>query len=784
MRDLLGSVGTLLSVVVIIAVGTGSFIGLRSAQHILEASQAAYYRDYRFADFWIDVKKAPLSAVERVAALPDISTVESRVVFDVILDLPDKIRPLAGRLISTPPRGFDRTLNGVCLLRGSGFSDNRDEEVILGDAFAKAHNLQVGDRIGLILNRKRESFVIVGTAISPEYVYMVRGVGDLIPDAEHFGILYIKEEYAREVLDFKDACNRIVGRVIPTAQMRIDTILDRIDRMLTPYGVLEVTPRRRQASHRFLSDEIAGLAATAAVMPTIFLGVAALVLNILMIRLAQRQRATIGTLKALGHSNRSIMAHYISFGVAVGVAGGIGGIILGLFLAYAMIDVYKGFFEFPGFVWKAYPNLMVLGVLISVAFAIAGTIRGVLEAIRLQPAEAMREKPPESGGAIILERWPWLWRAFGFRTHMALRALFRNRIRSVTAIIAVAMSSAIVFNGLAMYDSFMYLVDYQFDRVAHSDVDIGMRDEATLPALYESRELPGVDRAEGVLGLRCDLRHGPIARRMSITGLSPGHRLTTPMTAGGHRIAIPDDGLVFTRKLAQVLDVRVGDHLELTPVRGRQETKRVRVASIVDSFIGLDCYADARYLSSVVGESLAFNGVQLAVDTQAMPALFRRIKELPNAQGLAVRADVKENIQTTLIDTSLFSIGLMVLFAGIISFGSTVSNALIEIGDRTREISTLRVLGYRPRQIAGIMFRQTIATFSVGLLIAFPLGYSLTRLVSAAYDSELYRMPVIIRPSVVIATAVLALAFVLIAHAVVYAQIRKLDWLEGIKVKE
>lgn len=783
-RDLLGSAGTLLSVVAIIAIGAGSFVGLGSAQRILEASQAAYYREYRFADFWIDVKKAPLSAIERIAELPEITSLDARVVFDVILDLEGKERPLAGRLISTPARGFDRTLNGICLIRGSGFSDDRDEEVILSEAFAQTHDLEIGDRIRLILNRKRESFVIVGTAISPEYVYMVRGPGDLVPDPEHFGILYVKDEYAREVLGFKDACNQIVGRLVSRAPDHVDVLLERIDRMLSPYGVLEITPRWRQASHRILSDEITGLAVSATIMPAIFLGVAALVLNILMIRLAQRQRTTIGTLKALGYSDRSVMSHYLSFGVVVGIVGGLAGAALGISLAYGMIEMYKDFFQFPSFLFCYHPDLLLIGVAISVAFAVAGTVRGVREVLRLRPAEAMRQRPPERGGSIVLERFPRLWRAMGFRTQMALRSLFRNRTRTLTAIVATMLATAIIFMALAMYDSFLYLVEYQFDMVAHSDVDVGMRDEKSTSALFEARKLPGVDYAEPVLGLRCDLRHGRSARRMTITGLSPQHRLTTPMGADDKPIRIPSDGLVLSRKLAELLEARVGDPLELTPVRGRRDTKRVRVASVVESFLGMDCYADARYLSRVVGESLAVNSVQLAVNPAEVPELYGKIKNLPNAQGLSVRADAKHNIEKTVVETSILSIGLMVVFAGVIAFGSTLNNALIEIGDRVREISTLRVLGYGPGQIAGILFRQSMVTFTVGLLLAFPLGYGMIVAVAAAYDSELYRMPVVVRPMIVVYTVALALAFVLAAQWIVYRQIKKLDWLEGVKIKE
>lgn len=783
-RDLRGTLGTLLTVVAIIAVGTGSYIGMRSAQRILLTSQAAYYREYRFADFWIDVKKAPQGAVERVAELPGIATLETRVVFDVILDLPDRIRPIGGRLISTPACGFDKGLNGICLIRGSGFSDDRDEEVILSEAFAKAHGLEPGDRIQLILNRKLESFVIVGTAISPEYVYMVRGSGDILPDPQHFGILYVKEGYARDVLDFKDACNQIVGRFVPGVDADADLLLDHIDRLLDPYGVLAVTPRERQASHRFLSDEIKGLGITAAVMPTIFLVVAALVLNILMTRLAERQRTIIGTLKAIGYSDRQVFLHFVGFGIVVGVAGGLLGSGLGILLAVGMVEMYKDFFQFPTFVYQTYPNLLLTGIIVSVGFAVAGTAKGVWMVLKLNPAEAMRSKPPERGGAIFLERFPRLWHALGFRTHIALRSMVRNRTRTVTGIVATALATAIILMSLAMYDSMDYLIEFQFERVAHSDVDVGLRDEKSVAALYEARDLPGVDYAEPLLGLVCDLRHGQRARRLAITGLPPGHRLTTPVQPDGSPIEIPSDGLVMSRKLASILNARVGDHLELTPVRGGRETVPARLASVVETFLGLECYASLRYLSRIVGESAAVNSLQLAVHREASDELYRTIKQLPNAQGLSVRADNRANLESTFVKTMLVSFTTMTLFAGVIAFGSMVNNSLIEIGDRMRDISTFRVLGYRPNQVAGIFLRQNLIVFAVGLILAFPIAYGMVVGIARAYDTELFRMPVVIRPNAFIWTTLISIVFVLIAQWVVYRQIHKLDWLEGVKVQE
>ncbi len=783
-RDLRGSVGVLLTIVAIIAVGTGSFIAFGSAKRILTASQAAYYREYRFADFWVDVKKAPLSAVERIAELPGIATIETRVVFSVIVDLPGVVEPLRGQLLSVPERGFDKAINGICLIQGSGFSADRNEEVILSEAFAQVHGLAPGDRIELILNRKRESFVVVGTAISPEYVYMVSGEGDYVPDPQHFGILYIKEDYARDVLDFQDACNQVVGRLVPGAEADVETLLERIDRMLHPYGVLATTPRDRQASNRFLSDEIEGLGISAAFMPAIFLLVAALVLNILMTRFAERQRVIVGTLKALGYSDRAVLLHFLSFGMVVGVAGGLAGAALGIVTAAGLVEMYKAFFQFPRFVYQTHVDLLAIGMAISVGFAVVGTAKGAWAVLRLQPAEAMRQKPPERGGAIFLERFGLLWRQLSFRTHIALRSLVRNPVRTVTAVISSSLATAIILTSLIMYDSMAFLVQFQFERVLHSDVNIGMRDEKSYAALFEGRNLPGVDYAEPSLGLRCDLRHGRRSRRMTIAGFARGHRLTTPVQADLQPIKIPSDGLVMSGKLAEVLGVRVGDTLELTPVRGRRRTVPVRLASTVEGFLGLECYADLHYLSRLVGEAAAMNSVQLAVNAPAAGGLYRTVKKLPNAQGVSVTANARQNIESTFVKTMLVMLGLLILFAGVIAFGSMLNHSMVEISDRLRDIATFRVMGYGPGQVAGIFFRQNLITFILGLIGAIPIGYGMVVGLASAYDSELFRMPVFIKPSTVVLTGVIASAFVLIVQGVIHRHIKKLDWLEGVKVKE
>lgn len=784
LRELRANAGSLVVVIVIIAFGAGSYVGMGAAQRVLETSQAAYYSAYRFADFWVDLKKAPLTEIERLGDIPGVETIQSRVVFDVILDLPNQSRPVNGRLISIPEKRDASTLNDIYLIRGTGFSPDRDEELIVSDSFATTHGLLPGDQIHLILNRRRQAFTIVGTCVSPEYVYLVRGAGDLIPDPEHFGVLYVKERYARDALDFQDASNNVVGRFADISESRRTAVLDEIERRLDAFGVFSAIQRDQQASNRFLTDEIKGLRVSAVVTPVIFLAVSAMALSVLLRRLVERQRVTIGTLKALGYSNAVLFRHFIWFGLVVGLVGGLAGCGVGLLLRHSLIEVYKEFYHFPRYIVEAHPDLMLHGIAISLLFSVIGALRGARRVLRLQPAESMRAKPPEKGNAILLEKWRSVWRRLDFKTHLALRDVFRNKGRTISGISATAISCSIMIMTFSMFDAALFMVAFQFEYTNRGNATIGMRDARNAEALYEGRELPGVIYSEPTFGVVCDIRNGRFSRRQAILGLDRPHVLTVPRDAALAPIAIPSDGLVLSEKLAAILNVSAGDSIELTPIRGRPEPRSAFVAGTVDSFIGLDCYASISYLSEVVGEPASVNGIQATIDDHQRPAFFAAIKELPNAQGLSLNRDAQKSIEGTFVRSLRFSLGIMILFSGVIGCGSLINLATVEIGDRTREISTLRVLGYHPREIAGIYLRQNAVLFGLGLLLAIPMGYGLVVLMARAYDTELFRMPVVFRWQAIGWSLLISAVFVVVAQLAVVRKIRRLDWLEGVKVKE
>lgn len=783
-RDLRASRGLLAAIVLIMGVGVACYVEMSSIYTNLTDAKRVYYAQCRMADFSIDLKKVPVTQLHALARLPEIIELRPRIRFYATVDLDDVEQIVNGQVLSLPD-ARQAIVDDIVLRRGSYFTETRANEVIVNDAFARRHRLRPGQWIHLILNNRRQELFVVGTAISSEFVYLV-GPGAIAPDPEHFGVFYLKESFAEEVYDFDGAANEIVGRLQPAVRDRPDDVLRRAEALLEEYGVFTTTSLKNQPSNRYLSEEIEGLATFTNVMPTIFLSVAALVLNVLMIRVTEQQRTVVGTLKAIGYSDAQVFGHFVKFGLAVGLASALVGCVLGCILAHLVTGLYGQFYEFPDLANHLYPGKMLFGLGISLGCALVGTWRGARAVLKLSPASAMRARPPQSGRAILLERVAILWRRLGFAWRMVLRNLVRHRLRTAAGVFASAMGAAILVTGFMLQTAMYKLVEFQFEKVQRSDVDLSFKDDRGRDALHEAARLPGVDYAEPLLDVPCTFANGPYARRGAITGLIPDARLTVPRDQSGRRVRVPAVGLAVSRTLAEALHLAQGDPLTIRLHKGLREVRQAPVASITDGYLGMAVYADIEYLNRLVREEYSINGVQLAIDRDAAGkrALYRELKRLPGVQAVNERRDSIDNLVGTIIKTQRIFIFLLIAFAGVIFFGSILNSSLIGLAERQREVATLQVLGYTPWHIGGLFLRESMVLNTVGSLLGLPLGYALTHAMAAAYATELFRIPVVATPPVWIGTMALSVVFGLAAHAFVQRSIGRMNWREALNVKE
>ncbi|MEO0490831.1 MAG: ABC transporter permease, partial [Cyanobacteria bacterium J06659_2] len=210
-RDLLHMRGQVLAIVLIVACGIASLVTMMSTYSSLKLTQTTYYDQYRFADVFVQLKRAPDSLISRFEAIPGVGTVRSRVVKDVTLSVEGLAAPATGRLISIPEQPTPM-LNDLFIRTGR--YPEQGDEVLASEAFAKANHFEINDTVGAIINGRWQTLRIVGTALSPEYIYEIRGT-ELVPDNEHFGLLWMQQDALSTAFDMKGAFNDVSLKLMP-----------------------------------------------------------------------------------------------------------------------------------------------------------------------------------------------------------------------------------------------------------------------------------------------------------------------------------------------------------------------------------------------------------------------------------------------------------------------------------------------------------------------------------------------------------------------------------------
>lgn len=783
-RDLWARKGALAALLAIMAIGVGVYIGMAAVYLDLDRACQDYYSAYRLADFAVYCKRAPRWVVDQIQAMPHVREARGRIQQAVLIDWPGICQPIAGIAFSLP---LERQpiLNNVLLRTGTWFSGQDRDEVIVDHAFAQANGLEPGARIQVQLLDKQHDLLVVGTAMAPEFVYLIPPGGGFAPDPEHYGVLYLPESFLAESSDLDGAINQILGTVDTPSETVLDFLLREMEDDLDRYGVSQAVAYRDQVSVRFLADELQGLKVSAQITPTIFLMVAALVLHILVGRLVKQQRGIIGTLKALGYSTRQVFVHYLGYGVLIGLLGAGVGVLFGMWLQGFYVQLYRTFFALPQIDPHLYPMVILKGAGLAVLFSVLGTIKAVRDAASMQPAESMRPAAPEKWGKILPERLPALWRRLPFAWKMILRTVFRNPFRSAVSVFAAAISTALIVMSLCNMDGLNSLMNHEFNRVAHQDYTIALRDPVGRGLQSELRHFPSHAVADTQLSVVCDLKNGLYSKRTGVIGLLPGDVLCTPLDLQGRPLAIPETGIVLTKKLAELLHVSVGESIRIQPLIARREQGTAPVVGIADSYFGLAAYAHLPYLSRLLGEEWVANSVYfMALDKEGGDGLMRDWKRRPAVVGVSRRLEVFELLQKTFGDTMNGMIAVMVLFSGMIAFGSVLNAALVSLSERQRDVGTLRVLGYTPRQVARIFSGESYLLNVLGMILGIYLGMVLLHGLAMAYNTELYRFPVVVRLRQLILAVSLMMGFVWLAQRLVLRLIKKLPWLDVLQVKE
>ena len=779
-RDLWHARGQVIAIALVVTCGIASFVMARSSYTSMTLTQETYYNQYHFAQVFLSLKRAPETLKSQIADIPGVAQTQTRIVVDVTLDVPDLPEPATGRLISIPERQVSM-LNEPFIRQGRYIEPGKGDEVLVSEAFAKANQLQLGDRIGAIINGRWERLEIVGIALSPEYVYEVRGAGELYPDNKRFGIIWMGREALGQAFDLDGAFNNVTLSLSPGAT-EIE-VITQLDRLLERYGGLGAYGREDQFSHRILSDEIKGLQIMATMLPSIFLGIAAFLLHVVLSRLVSTQRAQIAVLKAFGYDNLTIGLHYLKFVLTIVTGGAFFGIVTGLWLGRGLTQVYAQFYKFPLLRFDLNSGVLATAIIVSYTAAAIGAFMAVNKAVSLPPAQGMRPEPPAQFRPTIVERLG-LQHFFSTAGRIILRNIERKPIQASLSILGVALAVAILMVGSYMIDAVNYLTDFQFRQVQRQDMTIIFNEPRSSSTRYEVANLPGVISSEPFRLVPAQLRFEHRIYRTALTGIEPQGEFRRLMDKNLSTVYLPSNGLVLTTKLAEILGVQPGDLITVEVLEGSRPIRKIMVAGLVDELLGVQAYLDIHTLNRLMREGATISGAYLSVDDHLANQLYTKLKTIPAVTGISTREASLKSFEDISGENLKIMTTWLVIFACIITFSVVYNSARIALSERGRELASLRIMGFTKAEVAFILLGEQAILILLAIPIGYVLGYGLAALISASYNSELYRLPLIIHKATYAFTFVVVMIAAFGSGLIIRRQINHLDLIAVLKTRE
>ena len=779
LRDLIAMRGQAIAIALVIAAGVSMFVMYLSNFDSLERTTRTYYERQRFADVFASSKRAPLTLISRIAAIPNVTHAEPRVVVNVTLDIPGFAEPATGRLISIPADRRPR-LNDLFLREGRWIDPARPDEVIASEAFCRAHGFVPGDRIGAVINGRRRWLTIVGLALSPEYIYSLRP-GELIPDDRRFGIFWMARESLASAFDMEGGFNDLVLDVAPHAS--IDEVIAQVDGLLERYGGLGAVPRERQLSNWTIENEFAQLRSFGVAVPLIFLIVAAFVLNVALTRAVALQRPQIAALKAIGYDNTTLAWHYLKWALVIAAGGSLLGVLAGAWMGAGIIEIYNRYFRFPMLDYRLSAGITIGAVGASLGAAALGAWAAVRRAVRIPPAEAMRpETPPRYRRSLI--EVPIFRRLLSTAARMVLRNLERQPVRALTSVIGVAFAVAILLVGFTFTEAITRLIDVQFDIAQRQDVTLTFVEPRPASAFHALAHLAGVLQVEPMRAVPARLRAGPRNRTVSILGVPALPRLNRVVDMDGRVKRLPPAGLVLSQTLARVLGIQPGDTVQIEVLEGRRRHLFAPVTATVDDAMGLSAYMDIDMLHRMMHEGAVLSGAYLDVDPAALASLHQQLKVTPAVAGVTLTAAARRNFRETMAENLSVTVSINVIFASIIAFGVIYNGARISLAERSRELASLRVLGFTRAEISLILLGELAVVTLAAIPIGVAIGYGLCQLISYGFSSEVYRIPLVFSSRVTAWAALTTLAASAASGLIVRRRLDRLDLVAVLKVRE
>ncbi len=738
----------------------------------LQASYGSTATEYHFANLTVSGGDVD-TLVAEAAGTDAVESVEVRTVADIPFRVGDV--KLLGRIVGVPATGQPE-VNQLKVIEGNYLDPETPDGVLVEQHMADHFDLAIGDSFEVLAGTDWMQVTVQGVASSPEYIWPARDRQDILTSPDNFGVIFPSAELAATLTTDPD--NEAVFYYVDGEPDEETTAL--LSGRARDLGATNVYTRAEQPSNAGLSEDLKGFEEMAVFFPIMFLLAASMAAYVMISRMVHSQRPHIGVLVANGFTRGQVLRHYLGYGLVPGLVGSIPGAIAGILLARVITRLYTQMLSVPVTLVQFYPTTLFGAIAFGLVASLLAALAPALVASRVQPAEAMRGETPSGGGRqSIFERLIPPLRRIPVSWRMALRGVGRNPRRTAYTIVGVVLSLMLVLVSWGMIDTIDHLMTRQFVEIQREDATVYFTQPVSRADVVALEDIAGVAKAEPALTLPVSLSSTTDHYETALLVLADGTEMHRFASTNGDWIELPDRGLVVGKAIESLLDVEIGDDLEVKAPGGI--TLREPIAAFVDEPLGTMAYVSRDRAETLAGTELPATSALVAYTDDADSAQLRNA--LTDRPEIAAFEDAKALYSVMQDYMVLFYVfvGVMLAFGAAMAFALIFNAMSVNIAERNREVATLLAVGTDRRRISRYITAENLLVVLMGIPLGLVAGYYASQAAMKSYTSDLMAFDLYVRPTTFLWAAVAMVAVALVSQWPGLRAVRRLSIPEIVK---
>ena len=740
-----------ISMIIMITLGMGMFLGFNMEWYTIEVDTGKFFDETDYADYRLYAQEGfTEDEFDKIAAINGVDAATR--FFSVNLDIKGEKKKSLALDVSE-----NYTVSTFITTKGADYDKNSDG-IWLSDKFADANDLSVGDSLTLEYQNAEITGEIVGLIKAGEHMICVADKNQLMPDYTTFGYAYITPKIFKDSVGFE---------YYPQINLRSDMEKEALeDAVKEAVGkTIMVTSKDDHVVYSEAMGEAEEGKTMGSILPVLFLAIAILTMVTTMHRIATKEKLQIGTLKALGFKNRRILFHYTSYGLFIGAVGSVLGVALGygvcklIMSENGMMGTYFDMADWsaaiPSFCYPVIIGTVLLLTLISY-LSVRRQLKGTA-------ADALRPYVPKKMRKTVFERLKG-WDKLHFGTKWNIRDLARHKSRSAMTLVGIIGCMVLMVGGLGMRDTLAGFLDLLDNDVSVYSTNVNLTDNAdTKEALALSDRIDG--DWESLSGISLD------GETISLDILHNPKGLLNILDEDNKPIEMSDEGVYLCLRLKD--KAQIGDTIRFSPY-GSAKTYEAKV-------IG--------YNRAIMTESITMTDTladKLGIDYH-ITAIYTDLTadEIPSSDLISGKQDQEQLMDTFDSFTQIMDSMVVILVIAAVILGIVVlyNLGLMSYVERSRELATLKVLGFRNRAIGRLLISQNIWLTVIGVLIGLPAGVGVLQWLLTALASE-YELKLMLGPLTYGVSILLTFGVSLLVSLMVARKNRKIDMVEALKGAE